>query len=85
LFTDWIVRIRKMTIKEVTLDQPAQAKIIPISLEALRDYRLVTGVTWKAVKPSPLAPLLRERGTRNNMGFAPLLLREKGLGDEGST
>ena len=46
-----------MTIKEVTLDQPAQAKIIPISLEALRDYRLVTGVTWKAVKPSPLAPL----------------------------
>jgi predicted nucleotidyltransferase len=30
-----------MTIKEVTLDQPAQAKIIPISLEALRDYRLV--------------------------------------------
>jgi len=30
-----------MTVQEITLDQPAQAKIIPISLKALRDYRLV--------------------------------------------
>ena len=31
-----------MIVKEITLDQPAQVKIIPISLKALRDdYRLV--------------------------------------------
>ena len=30
-----------MTIKEITLGQPVQSKIIPINLETLRDYRLV--------------------------------------------
>jgi hypothetical protein len=25
---------------------------------------VITGVTWKIVKPSPLAPLPQERGTR---------------------
>ncbi len=33
----WMMKIGKMTIKEITLGQP----IIPISLENLRDYRLV--------------------------------------------
>ncbi len=28
---------------------------------------VITGVTWKSVKPSPLAPLPQERGTRKEV------------------
>jgi hypothetical protein len=35
----------------------------------------------KVIQPSPLAPLPQERGTKNNMGFAHLLMLEKGLED----
>ena len=30
----------------------------------LNQYSVITGVTWKSVKPSPLAPLPQERGKR---------------------
>jgi hypothetical protein len=39
-------------------------------------------LTHQSAKPLPLAPLPQERGTRN-LNISPLLLREKGLGDEG--
>jgi hypothetical protein len=50
-------------------------------------FSLITYVTQKVIRPSPLAPLpKRERETRKKLktALAPLLPeREKGLGDEG--
>jgi hypothetical protein len=50
-------------------------------------FSLITHVTQKVIRPSPLAPLpKRERETREKLktALAPLLpLWEKGLGDEG--
>jgi len=37
----WMVKIGKMTAKEITLGEPVQPTIVPMSLEALHDYRLV--------------------------------------------
>lgn len=37
----WMVKIGKMIAKEITFGQPVQPTIMPMSLETLRDYRLV--------------------------------------------
>jgi hypothetical protein len=62
-------------------------KIMPKMMNNLPG-QLLTHVTQKVIRPSPLAPLpKRERGTRKKlkMTLAPLLpLWEKGLGDEGT-
>jgi hypothetical protein len=41
-------------------------------------YLLITDVTWKFLRPSPLAPLPKGEGDKSFLDFAPPLLSGRG-------